>query len=44
MIGGAFTNAFWEVLGLRDLTHLHPFFAGVIVSFYDFLNVILFFI
>ena len=32
MIGGAFTNAFWEILGLRAFTHLHPFFAGIIVS------------
>ncbi len=32
MIGGAFTNAFWDVLGLRELTRIHPFFAGVLVS------------
>jgi sodium/proline symporter len=32
MIGGAATNATWEVLGLRALTHIHPFFIGLIVS------------
>ncbi|MBC7112821.1 MAG: sodium/proline symporter [Candidatus Methanomethyliales bacterium] len=32
MIGGAATAALWDPSGLRALTAVHPFFAGLIVS------------
>lgn len=32
MIGGAATAALWEPLGLRAMTAVHPFFAGLIAS------------
>lgn len=32
MIGGAVINTCWELVGFRDITHIHPFFAGIITS------------
>lgn len=32
MLGGAGTNVLWTAQGLQDVTAVHPFFAGLIVS------------
>lgn len=32
MIGGASTNIIWTVAGLQDVTAVHPFLAGLVIS------------